>query len=258
MLRLTKLCVAVVVMTYISNLCFCLRGSHEVRSDVAKRTGSDDMLWTEILTHDAQLNEMAARCDWLAHDVDVMNTSMRSMVEALRRFDLSLNPIIAIQRRQDSEIYELQRRRPVTSFSHENTAKSRPSLVKTGSSWPSSDMQHDAPVTSQCCEERELEGRLGKMLTAKLKSPLVFMRVLGDGMTSLNSTVTSLAAQCDEQVEYLNLLAVELERMKDLFYRNRRRVRALTSRAQSLEEKLDLVLSLEERVSRLERLTTNN
>ena len=229
-------------------------GQHQAVVQLKRSASPNTEVWNELLTHAAHLDDIWARYEWLAHEHDVMNASMDAVSEALRRFDVSLTQIVEVQRRQDHEILALQHRptRPALKIDHQpNPAHLL--LVKTGASSAREDgVQQDAPMTSECCDERRLEERVERLTSAKIKSSLVFLRVLGDGVASLNTTVTSLAAKLSEQVEYLNVLAVEMETMKDSFYRNRRRLRALTSREESLEEKLGRLLSLEARLDRIE------
>lgn len=215
---------------------------------------ADDQIWTELYSHDVQLNDLWSRYEWLSHGHDVMNTSLNAVFEALRRFDLSMTQILEIQRRQDREILELQQqvRRPAPSLGREGK-KNYASLLKTGGSDVSVDsVQHDAPMTSACCDEHLLEERVERLTTVQLKTPLLFMRMLGENVASLNATVTSLGAKLTEQIEYVNVLAMEMERLKDVCYRSRRRVRVLTSRAESMEQKMLRLLSVEERLERVE------
>ena len=247
---LSVLASVVLALQILSSAPVCL-GQHQAVVQLKRSAPANAEVWNELLTHAAQLDEIWARSEWLTHEHDVMNASMDAVFEALRRFDVSLTQIVEVQRRQDHEILALQHRPPRPALKID--PKPNPAhmlLVKTGVR--EDGIQQDAPMTSECCDERRLEERVERLTSAKIKSSLVFLRVLGDGVASLNSTVTSLSAKLSEQVEYLNVLAVEMETMKDSFYRNRRRLRAMTSREASLEEKLGRLLSLEARLDRIE------
>ena len=107
-------------------------------------------------------------------------------------------------------------------------------------------------VTSTDCYARAEAEKFKETIESKLMSSLQFVRIVGDGINALNTTVAELLTANRMRDKFVNVLSMDVEVLRDQTYRNKRRSRSCDVRVKQLIGRVEQLELIAKRVEDME------
>ena len=226
-----------------------------------------DSLVSDFHHGKTKLDALSAKTSWLEHSLATINSTTVVVFGAVRKLDRTLSVLVQLQQKQQARLEALENAL-VRDASDHVTFDVAPRAYSRRKSQANSDVrfkddyQNDAPLpveaegcskTSDCYSQSDAR-QFEETIQAKLVSSLQFLRLVGDRINSLNTSVVDLERDSQLKNSYINKLSMDFEVLKDQSYRNRRRAKSCDVRVKALSSRIERLELLERRLDEVENV----